>query len=155
LVSPHVVVVALKEAACLSRGLHYTTKIGLRVTGMHIVLLLIPCRGGEDRRVFIPVLAGGIVEVTVGFFDISACAKERFGLRIGICVLPLSDGKLIRNTTEQGLILLEAKLSRCLLPRDCLVFLPRFLLLFEVLQEVVQLLLWCDVFLLLLLVFLY
>jgi hypothetical protein len=79
-----VVVVVLKEATGISRGLHYTTKIGLRVTGMHIVLLLIPCRGGEDRRIFIPVLTGGIIQVTVGFFDISACAKERFGLRIGI-----------------------------------------------------------------------
>jgi hypothetical protein len=59
------VVVVLKEAAGLIRGLHYTTKIGLRVTGMHIVLLLVPCRGGEDRGVFIPVLASGIIEVTV------------------------------------------------------------------------------------------
>ena len=142
----------LKEAARLSRGLHYTTKIGLRVTGMLIILLLIPCRGGVDRRVFIPVLTGSIVQVTVGFFYIGACAKERFGLRICICVLPLSDGKLIRNTSEQGLVLLEAKLSRCFLPRDCFVSLPCFFLLFEVLQEVVKLLLWCDIFLLLLLV---
>jgi hypothetical protein len=51
--------------------------------------------------------------------------------------------------------LLEAKLSWGFLPRNCLVSLPRFLLLLEVLQEIMQLLLWCDIFLLLLLVFLY
>lgn len=98
-------------------------------------------------------LVEALVLIALSILLSSTCAKERCALIIHIHFLLYNCEGLRVCRLLSSLKLLKVQFSRSLLASNGLVLLSLFLLLFEILNEIVIFLLWGDLLLLLLLIF--